>query len=537
MFRVLSKKSKPFTDQQPGTSGLRKKTKVFLQENYRENYIQAIFNTLGIRGKRIVIGGDGRYLSKETVIMVIAMAIANKAQEVLVALDTYLSTPAASVVIRKCNLDYGIILSASHNPGGIEGDFGIKVDNGNGAPLGLQLSEQIYQQSLKINNYSILENFSLNLHTTKIETCLNTKVNVINVVKIYSRTLSTIFDFNLIKNYIVENRLNFIFNAFNGVSGPYAYEIFHKELGIAKDNLLNIIPREDFGGLVPDPNPVTAQEYVNYIFSLPKVDLAAACDADGDRNMIITDKYCIEPCDSLAIIAQYIKQFSFYKDIKGIARSMPTSYAVDLVAKDLNLDLYIVPTGWKYFSNLLEKGKISLCGEESFGTGSSHIREKDGLWAILFWLNIMALTKKSANTLQEELWLKYGRVYFTRYDYNDLPIDKADQILSNINNKAQEFLNEVIYENLIITKFYNFNYKDPIDNSYSENQGIVLELNNGANIIIRLSGTGTQGKTIRIYMYNLEKENIYLNKKLYFVPLSNVFSKLLYSDVKPDLII
>ena len=525
MFSVKKIDCISYTDQMPGTSGLRKKVKVFQQENYLQSYIQSVFNSIDIKNKSIIIGGDGRYYNKEAIQIIISMAIANGVSNIMVAQNGLLSTPSASHIIRKYNLDYGIILSASHNPAGINGDFGVKINGSNGAPIGVSITNKIYNATKDIKYYSILENFSLDLSEIITYEVLSTKISIIDTIKDYSDLMEEIFDFSSIENMIKSNRNNFIFNAFYGITSPYAVEIFKNRLGLSDNVLLNAESKEDFGNLIPDPNPVSAIDFVNIIRNKKDVDLGFACDADGDRNFIFSKKHFLEPSDSLAILLSHINTVPFYKNkVYGVARSKATSKAVDLVAKDMNINSYIVPTGWKFFSNLLDSNKITLCGEESFGTGSIHIREKDGIWAILFWLHILSITKKSVDELIEELWDKYGRVYFTRLDYENLSKEQADTMLNNLKSTCN---------------FENFTYEDPVDGTISDNQGIIIAIDDNTEIIVRVSGTGTFGVTIRAYIHKheLSKNKLHLDKSIYLESLRNQLTSFWGIQILPTTIV
>jgi phosphoglucomutase len=522
--QILTINTKPILDQKAGTSGLRKKTKVFMQINYLENYIQSIFDAIEIKDKNIALGGDGRYLNKESIQKIVSMAIANGAKSIKVAQFGILSTPAMSNLIRKYQLDYGIILSASHNPAGINGDFGIKLNGSNGAPCPENLADKIYSNTKQIQTYKILDNFKLDIETIHQQTILTTKIEVIDGIADYVLMLKNIFNFDLIKNFLNKNNISLLFNSFCGVGGNYAKQIFHNELGISLDNLLNTESKEDFGNLVADPNPHSAKSFMDLV-KIKNIDMGIAIDADGDRNFIFSKQNILEPSDALALVLEYAHLIPYYGKIKGVARSIATSNIVDIVAKTNNIPLYITPTGWKFFGNLLDNNLIDLCGEESFGLGSKHIREKDGLWAIICYLYIMAITNKNLDNLIQDLWKKYDRVYFAREDYENLEESLANKIIENITKNADSLLKQN-YNDIILNSIENFTYSDTIDKSVSHNQGLVLNLNCG-NIIIRISGTGTNGKTIRIYYYSTPEPIYNIDKHEYLNHFYNYVKKLI----------
>ncbi|MFC4892012.1 alpha-D-glucose phosphate-specific phosphoglucomutase [Pseudofrancisella aestuarii] len=512
--------TKPFPNQKPGTSGLRNKVTAFKQPGYLENFVQSIFNSLeNISGQTLVVGGDGRYYNKVAIQTIIRMASANKFSKIIVGHNGIFSTPAASCVIRKYNAFGGIILSASHNPGGPDGDFGIKYNTGNGGPAPEKITERIFLETQKIEKYYISdapkESVDLNkLGTYKIE---NTVIEVIDSVLDYSELMQKLFDFNKIRQ-LFANGFTVRFDAMSAVAGPYAKYIFEKMLNAPAGTVVNGEPLEDFGGHHPDPNPVNAADLVKHMRSGEASDFGAASDGDADRNMIVGKKIDVAPSDSLAIMAANAQLIPGYnKGIKGVARSMPTSTAVDRVAEYLNIPCFETPTGWKFFGNLLDAGKITLCGEESYGTGSDHIREKDGLWAVLFWLNLVAATNKNIDELVTEHWKKFGRNFYSRHDYEAIDSVIANQIMTKLREKLPE-LNGCRYKNNLIKIADDFSYKDLIDNSISNHQGIRIIFEDGSRIVFRLSGTGTQGATLRIYLEKYEasheKANISTQKAL-----------------------
>lgn len=495
-----------FTDQNPGTSGLRKKVKVFQAPNYVENYIQSIFSSIGdISGKLLILGGDGRYYNREVIQKVIKMAAANGVGHIKVGLGGILSTPAASNLIRKYHAYGGIILSASHNPGGVNGDFGIKYNISNGGPAPEKVTKAIFETSKTITEYKIEDCDDIDLEKLGETNIGKMIVEVIDPVIDYANLMEELFDFDLIRKAIADG-LTFRFDALNAVTGPYAKEIFEKRLGMKAGTVVNGIPLPDFGGLHPDPNLVHAHDLYELMISENGPDLGAASDGDGDRNMIIGWKQFVTPSDSLAILAANAKLIKGYRDgISGIARSMPTSAAADHVAKKIGLNTYETPTGWKFFGNLLDAGKVTFCGEESFGTGSNHVREKDGLWAILFWLNLLAVTGKSVAEIVQHHWQEFGRSYYTRHDYEEVDASAAKELIDELRNRLPSLIgNEVA--GLTIDKADDFSYHDPIDGSISEHQGIRIFFRGGGRLVYRLSGTGTAGATVRIYMEHYEAD-------------------------------
>lgn len=525
-----------FDTQKPGTSGLRKKTKEFIQEGYIESYLQSVFNAISVDNKSFVIGGDGRYYNNIALKKIIPIAIANGAKKIYVAQNCLLSTPAISNFILTYKLDFGIMLSASHNKGGIDGDFGIKVNMSNGAPASVDITNKIYAETLKVVEYSTLESFDIDISKEGISKWRNTEVEVIDGVKDYANKMEEIFNFPEIKTYLSKN--NIAFNGFCGVTGVFANEIFGNRLGVDKKYLLNTESKEDFGGLVPDPNPVTARDFIDYVKASADISLGLACDADGDRNMIFSKKHNLEPSDSLALILKYSHFVDYYKvKIYGVARSAPTSKAIDLVAKNMGVDCYIVPTGWKFFGNLLDAKKITFCGEESFGTGSNHSREKDGIWALLFWLNIIALSGKNLDEIIENFWKEYGRVYFTRHDLENLTDEIAKSLLSNLENNAKANTGNVFFGEYKVENVENFSYTDITNAESISNQGLIIKFNKNAEVMIRTSGTGTSGATIRLYLTKYESENIFLEKAEYLKDFVEAFYRLLGGDIKASMIV
>lgn len=494
-------KTQPFNDQKPGTSGLRKKVTQFQQTGYLENFVQAVFNTIApCTGKTLVLGGDGRFYNREAIQVIIRMAVANGFSHILVGKGGILSTPAASCVIRKHQACGGIILSASHNPGGPDEDFGIKFNGENGGPAPEKLTDAIFEQTLTIEQYKTIDAQNVELDKISTKQIAQTTIDVIDPVTDYADLMESMFDFKLMKTLFTQGDFRMCFDAMHAVNGPYAKEILENRLGAPKGTVINGIPLTDFGGGHPDPNLVHAHELVDLLLGDEPLDFGAASDGDGDRNMILGKNFYVNPCDSLALLtanAHYIPAYS--KGITGVARSMPTSRSVDRVAKAMNITCYETPTGWKFFGNLLDAGKITLCGEESFGTGSDHVREKDGLWAVLFWLNLIAVKKQPVSDIVKNHWAQYGRDYFTRHDYEAIDSEKAHAMITQLKDKLSTLPGQN-FSGIEIEKADDFGYIDPVDNSKTTAQGVRLYLNNGGRIVFRLSGTGTQGATLRVYI-------------------------------------
>ncbi|OYR10514.1 alpha-D-glucose phosphate-specific phosphoglucomutase [Brucella grignonensis] len=496
----------PFQDQQPGTSGLRKKVPVFQQPNYAENFIQSVFDVLeGFAGKTLVVGGDGRFYNREVIQKVIKIAAANGFDRIMVGQGGILSTPAASNMIRKYKAFGGLILSASHNPGGPTEDFGIKYNIGNGGPAPEKITEAIFARSKVIDQYKIIEAADVDLNTLGTAKIGETEIVVFDPVTDYAELMESLFDFDAIRA-MIKGGFALKFDAMHAVTGPYAREIFEHRLGAPEGSVMNFVPLPDFGGHHPDPNLVYAKELYDLLMSDNAPDFGAASDGDGDRNLIIGRGIFVTPSDSLAMLAANAHLAPGYKDgIKGIARSMPTSAAADRVAEKLGIGIYETPTGWKFFGNLLDHGKVTICGEESSGTGSDHVREKDGLWAVLLWLNILAVRKESVKDIIEEHWARFGRNYYTRHDYEAVDSDIAKKLVADLRGKL-ELLPGTSVNGLKIEKADDFAYHDPIDHSVSEHQGIRIYFEGGARVVLRLSGTGTSGATIRIYIERYEAD-------------------------------
>jgi len=506
-MNVLNINTNPFKDQKPGTSGLRKQVAVFQQPHYLENFVQAIFNAIpSLNGGLMVLGGDGRFYNTTAIQKILKMAAANGVGKVLVGQNGLLSTPAASCVIRKYNAQGGIILSASHNPGGPDGDFGIKFNASNGGPAPESITEQIYQHSLTLARYDILQADDVPLDKPGTFQLGDMQIEVINSVADYADMMESLFDFDAIREQIGKQALSLCFDAMHAITGPYASEIFENRLGCASGTVINGVPLEDFGGEHPDPNQAHAKQLIAIMNSPDAPVLGAASDGDGDRNMILGKNIFVTPSDSLAILAANASQVTHYAGgLCGVARSMPTSQAVDKVAAHLNIPCYETPTGWKFFGNLLDANKITLCGEESFGTGSNHIREKDGVWAVLFWLNILAKRQCSVQEIVHGHWQQFGRHYYSRHDYEGIDSEKANQLMQYLRDSLP-ILKGKSFQDLTIRDADDFEYRDPVDNSVSSRQGIRILFANGDRIVYRLSGTGTQGATLRVYLEHYEQQ-------------------------------
>ena len=499
--------SKPFSDQRPGTSGLRKKVKVFQQSGYLENFVQAVFDTQGdLAGGALTLGGDGRYYNREAIQIILRMAAANGVSRVLVGRGGILSTPAASCVIRKYRTKGGIILSASHNPGGPEEDFGIKFNTANGGPAAEKVTEAIFQRTREIESYRTIEAAPVDIDQCGSTTLGGMTVEVIDSVSDYAELMRQLFNFDAIHQLFNSGLFRMRFDAMHAVTGPYAVEILEQILGAEEGTVINGTPLEDFGGGHPDPNLSHAEELLELTHGFDPVDFGAASDGDGDRNMILGKKFFVTPSDSLAILAANAHLIPGYRSgTVGIARSMPTSQAADRVADQLGIECYETPTGWKFFGNLLDAGKISICGEESFGTGSDHVREKDGLWAVLFWLNLLAIRQQSVERIVRDHWHRFGRNFYTRHDYEGVDAAAAAELINELRYRLADLPGTEL-EGYRIDYADDFAYTDPVDGSVSENQGIRIGFTDGSRIVFRLSGTGTVGATLRVYLERYEAD-------------------------------
>jgi phosphoglucomutase len=495
-----------FTDQRPGTSGLRKKVRVFQQPHYLENFVQCSLDQLeGVAGGTLVMGGDGRYYNREAIQIIARMAAAAGVKRLIIGRDGLLSTPAASHLIRKRRAIGGVILSASHNPGGPDGDFGIKVNVANGGPAPEAFTEAVYAATRTIREYRILDSADLDLSQTGTQALDTMQVEIVDPVDDYAELMQQLFDFDRIRNWLANDH-RLMFDAMHAITGPYAQRLLGEQLGAGTDNLLNATPLTDFGGGHPDPNLTYAHELVEALFAEQAPDFGAASDGDGDRNMILGRQFFVTPSDSLAILAANAPLVPGYrKGLAGIARSMPTSAAADRVAHKLGIDCYETPTGWKFFGNLLDAGRITLCGEESFGTGSDHVREKDGLWAVLFWLNILAARNESVANIVQGHWREYGRNVYTRHDYEGVENERANTVMQQVRDKLVSLPGSTP-GNYTVSHADDFAYTDPVDGSVSEHQGLRILFENGARIIYRLSGTGTSGATLRVYIEDIETD-------------------------------
>ena len=504
--------TQPIAGQRPGTSGLRKKVAVFRQSPYLENFVQSIFDSLeGFAGQTLVLGGDGRFFNDAAIQIILRMAAANGFGRVLVGQHGILSTPAASCVIRKHAAFGGIILSASHNPGGPDGDFGIKYNTGNGGPAPEKITEAIYANTQKIARYLTVDAGDVDLGTLGASTVDGMAVEVIDAVTDHADLLATLFDFERIGALLRSGKFRMCFDAMHAVTGPYAQEIFVKRLGAPAASVMNGVPLPDFGGGHPDPNPTYAEDLIARMFagapgSESAPDFGAASDGDGDRNMIVGRHFIVTPSDSLAVLAANAHLVPGYaKGLAGVARSMPTSAAVDRVAAKLGIACFETPTGWKFFGNLLDAGQVTLCGEESAGTGSDHVREKDGVWAVLFWLNILAVRGESVEAILRDHWQTFGRNYYSRHDYEGVDSAAANGLIAHLRASLPTLPGQT-FDGATLASADDFAYTDPVDGSVSTAQGIRIGLHDGSRIVFRLSGTGTEGATLRVYLERFEPD-------------------------------
>jgi len=507
-----------FPDQRPGTSGLRKKVGVFMQPHYLENFVQALLDVLntsdasgqGLLGQTLVLGGDGRFYNRIAVQIILKLAAANGVARVLLGSGGILSTPAVSAVIRQRQAFGGIVLSASHNPGGPEGDFGIKYNGCNGGPANETLTEAVFARTKVLTQLRISDAPCIDLDHLGMQQVEQMQVEVIDPVSDYAAVMRGLFDFDLLRG-MFKRGFTLRVDAMNAVGGPYAKAILEEELGAPSGSVVNAVPLEDFGGLHPDPNPVNAEDLIAHMKAANAPDFGAAMDGDADRNMVLGRNFIVTPSDSLALMTAHAQLIPGYKDgLLGVARSMPTSSAVDRVAKALGLPCFETPTGWKFFGNLLDAQRVSLCGEESYGTGSNHIREKDGLWAILFWLSLQGATGKTVQDLVESHWRIYGRNYYTRHDYEGIAVDVANTLMTDL-RAALPTLPGRVFGQRSVRLADDFSYTDPVDGSVSNNQGVRLLFDDGARVIFRLSGTGTEGATLRLYLESYENNPVLQN--------------------------
>lgn len=499
----------PFPDQRPGTSGLRKKTRVFMQPNYLENFVQAVFNVVreGVpETETLVVGGDGRYYNREATQIILRMAAANRFERVLVGRGGLMSTPAVSATIRRRGAFGGLVLSASHNPGGIDEDFGIKYNIRNGGPAPETITERIYQETLKLTEYLTFDHPDIDLEHEGSTRLGDTEIIIINPLEDYTAVMEELFDFDALRSLFASG-FRMRFDAMHAVTGPYAQHILEELLGAGAETVIGGTPLEDFGGHHPDPNLVYAAALVAQMNGADAPDFGAACDGDGDRNLILGRNFFVTPGDSLAIIAEHAARAipGYQGGLAGVARSMPTSTAVDRVAQELKIPCYETPTGWKFFGNLMDAGLCTICGEESFGTGSDHVREKDGLWAVLAWLSILAATRQALPEVVHDHWQHFGRSYYQRHDYEGLEVEAATRMLAELREKLPALAGTTLAGSKV-SHADDFSYTDPVDGSQSAHQGIRLLLEDGSRIVCRLSGTGTQGATLRLYVERYRKD-------------------------------
>jgi phosphoglucomutase len=503
---ILTHATTPFPDQRPGTSGLRKKVRVFQQPRYLENFVQSLFDVLdGTSGRTLVLGGDGRFHNREAVQIILRMAAAAGFARVLVGRGGILSTPAVSCVIRARGADGGIVLSASHNPGGPDGDFGIKYNVANGGPAPERVTEAAFARSKTIERFLISDAGPVDIDSLGVRQLEATTIEVIDSVADHAALMAQCFDFEAIRALFAKG-FRMRYDAMSAVGGPYARQVLEGQLGAPAGTVVNGEPLEDFGGLHPDPNPVNASDLIAHMAAADAPDFGAASDGDADRNMIVGRNFPVAPSDSLALLAAHASVAPRYRGgLRGIARSMPTSMAADRVAAALGVPCHETPTGWKFFGNLLDAGQATLCGEESYGTGSDHLREKDGLWAVLFWLNILAATGSSVETLVRAHWARFGRNYYSRHDYEAVDSGAADTLIGRLRERLPTLSGQSL-GSLRVTQADDFAYTDPIDGSVATRQGVRLIFDGGSRIVFRLSGTGTEGATLRVYLERYEPD-------------------------------
>lgn len=518
----------PIQGQKPGTSGLRKKTRVFMGEHYLENFIQSIFNAIGgAKGKTFVVGGDGRYFNANAIQTILKMAAANGAVEAIVGRNGLLSTPAASLLIRLNKTDGGLILSASHNPGGVDEDFGVKFNISNGGPAPENVTAAMLEATKTIHSYRIARVPDVDLGTIGDVAMSQMRVRIVDPVADYRHLMETLFDFDAIRAMFAGG-FSMRFDAMHAVTGPYAKAILEGTLGAPVGTVVNAVPLEDFGGGHPDPNPIWAKPLMDLMMSEEAPDFGAASDGDGDRNMIVGRGQYVTPSDSLAVLLANAHLAPGYAGgVAGIARSMPTSAASDRVAEKLGIECYETPTGWKFFGNLLDAGKVTICGEESAGTGSNHVREKDGLWAVLLWLNILAVRRQSVADILAGHWAEYGRNFYSRHDYEAVPTDAANNLMDHMIGLLTALPGKS-FAGQTVARADEFSYRDPIDGSQSSHQGIRIWFEGGARAVLRLSGTGTEGATVRVYLeqYHADADAMRLTPETALLPLKQAIEEL-----------
>ncbi|WP_368344188.1 alpha-D-glucose phosphate-specific phosphoglucomutase [Pelagovum sp. HNIBRBA483] len=508
----LTISTQPIAGQKPGTSGLRKKTKVFMGPHFLENYVQAIFDGIGgVAGAVLVVGGDGRYFNDRAIQVILRMAAANGAAKVIVGKDGVLSTPAASHLIRKNKTEGGLILSASHNPGGIDADFGLKYNGPNGGPAAENVTDKIYAATQTLTEYRIIECMDIVIGAIGTQSLGAMAIEIVDPVTDYAALMEELFDFGAIRA-LFDSGFTMRFDAMHAVTGPYAKEILENRLGAAAGTVVNAVPLPDFGNGHPDPNPIWAKDLMDLMMGPDAPDFGAASDGDGDRNMIVGRGAYVTPSDSLAVLTANAHLAPAYKKgLAGVARSMPTSAAADRVAEAMGIAHFETPTGWKFFGNLLDAGRATLCGEESAGTGSDHVREKDGLWAVLLWLNILAEKRISVSDILTAHWATYGRNYYSRHDYEAVASDAANGLMDALRTALLDLAGKSVGE-LTVAMADEFSYLDPVDGSTSAGQGIRISFTNGARVVFRLSGTGTEGATLRVYLEQLELDPAQMNR-------------------------
>jgi len=499
-MEILTIDTQPIEGQKPGTSGLRKKTRTFMEPHYLENYVQSIFDAIGgVAGRTMVLGGDGRYFTGPAAQVILRMLAAGGAARVIVGKDTIMSTPAASNLIRSRKTDGGLIMSASHNPGGIDEDFGVKYNQSNGGPANEEIMQRIFEGTKTITQYHILEAQDVDLSNLGELTLGDTVIEVVDPVSAYVELMEQLFDMPAIER-MVKGGFRICFDGMHAVTGPYAKALFEDRLGAAEGSVLNAVPKPDFGGGHPDPNPIWARELMDIMHGEDPPDFGAASDGDGDRNMIVGPGMYVGPSDSVAVLAANAHLAPAYVNgLAGVARSMPTSRALDAVAEKKGLDCYETPTGWKFFGNLLDDGRITICGEESAGTGSDHVREKDGLWAVLLWLNILAAKETGVREIVHDHWAGYGRNFYTRHDFEGVDADRANAMFDDLRGRLEGMAGTTVAGRTVASAD-EFAYTDPVDGSVAERQGIRVHFEGGGRVVYRLSGTGTVGATLRVYL-------------------------------------